>query len=92
MIGIENGARACDVQHLVGTLCPRDRHDPVYEVPGNRELGRHRRHPAQFPQLAQRSFLDHLRQRFFSDLRFQLGEIVKVIFAQFFVNYAQLLL
>ena len=54
VVGVENGAGARDVEHFVGALRPRDRHDPVYEIAGNRKFGRHRRHPSQLSQLAQR--------------------------------------
>ena len=92
MIGVENRSRVRDVEHFVGALGPGNGDDPVDEVSRDRELGRHRRHPPQLPQLAQSSFFDYRRQCFLPDLRLELGEIIAVLFAQLAVDYPQLLL
>jgi hypothetical protein len=92
MVGVKDGARMRDVENLVGPLGPRNRHDPVDEVPRNREFRRHRRHAPKLPELSQRSVFHDGWQRFLFYLRLQLGEVVSVLFAQLAVDYAQLLL
>src|SRR6185436_10243359 len=92
VIGVQNSAGVRNVEDLVGALAPWDGDDPVDEIAGDCELGRHWRHTAQLSKLAQRSLLDDLRQRFLPNLGLELGEIVAILFAQLLVDDPQLLL
>ena len=92
MVGIKNGASSGDIEHFVGAFAPWDGDDPVDEVSRHREFRRHRRHPPQLSQLAQRPLFNDLRQRFLPDQRLEVGEIIAVVLPQLLMNDAELLL
>src|SRR5438105_5302386 len=92
MVRVENRTRVRHIEHFVGALAPWNGDDPVDEISRHRELRRHRWHAAQLPHLTKCPVFDDFRQRFLSDLRLELREVVTVVFAQLLVNDAQLLL
>src|SRR6266850_1039320 len=92
MIGFENRSRVSYVEHFVGALGPRYRHDPVDEVSRDGELRRHGWHAPKLSHLSKCPFLDDGRQSLLPYLRLELGEVISVLFTQLAMDYPQLLL
>ena len=92
VILVEDPPRVRDVEHVVGPLGPRQRDDPVDEIPGDRGLGGERRHPAQLAHLAHGARLDRLRELARFDLSFEVARVVGILLAQLAVDRLELLL
>ena len=92
MIGVENRSRVRNVEHFVSALGPGNGDDPVDEIARDRELGRHRRHPAQLAQFPKSSLFNYGWKCLLHHLGLELGEVIAVLFTQLPMNYPQLLL
>ena len=92
MIRVQNRARAGYVEDFVSPFAPRNRHDPIDEIAGDREFGGHWRHPAKLSELSKSPLLYDRGERFLSNLRLELREVVAVLLAELAVDYTKLLL
>ena len=93
VILVEHVLGARQVDHLVGSLAPRQRDDPVEIGARHGELGGGRRHLRQAIELAQRFLLDHVGQAGRVELLAQLVDLARLIvaFAQFLLDRLELL-
>ena len=81
MVGVEDGLRAREIDHLVGALRPRQRDQPVDVGPRHGVLGGGHRHLGQAVQLADRLLLHRLRHPGGVDLLAQLLDFLRLVVA-----------